>query len=190
MKSLIKKILLESSDEKIINLLKSKFNYDDVKGIIKYLDSLGYSEKEITKLISVWFKMETGVELTPLNWMNQNFSPNQLEIVKSKDYPNSIFFRKNGKVVMEQNKKSRYFYFDYDDIWSFFELFFGIKYQQIHEVLRHWLEETLKLEGYTPEDMYGLKDEWLEETLKLEGYTPGYDNYMVSLMLDETLKLE
>ena len=150
MKNLIKKILLESSDEKIINLLKSKFNYDDVKGIIKYLDSFGYSEKEITKLISVWFKMETGVELTPLNWMNDNFSLDQLGIVKSKDYPNSIFFRKNGKVVMEQDKKNMNFWFDYDNIWSFFESFFGMEYKQIREVLIYWLEETFKLEGYTP----------------------------------------
>ena len=150
MKSLIKKILLESSDEKIINLLKSKFNYDDDRGIIKYLESLGYSEKEITKLISVWFKMETGVELTPSNWMNDNYSSDQLEIIKSEIYPNSIFFRKNGKVVMEQDKIYKHFYFDYNDIWSFFESFFGMEGQQIKEVLRSWLEETLKLKGYTP----------------------------------------
>jgi hypothetical protein len=150
MKNLIKKILLESSDEKIINLLKSKFNYDDVKGIIKYLDSFGYSEKEITKLISVWFKMETGVELTPLNLMNKNFSPDQLEIVTSEKYPNSIFFRKNGVVVMEQNKAFKVFYFDYDEIWSFFESLFSMKNKQIQDVMRYWLEETLKLEGYTP----------------------------------------
>ena len=151
MKDLIRKILLESSDEKIINLLKSKFNYDDDRGIIKYLESLGYSEKEITKLISVWFKMETGVELTPSNWMNDNYSSDQLEIINwSELYPKSIFFRKNGKVVMEQDKKYKHFYFDYNDIWSFFESFFGMEGQQIKEVLRSWLEETLKLKGYTP----------------------------------------
>jgi hypothetical protein len=85
-----------------------------------------------------------------LSWMNQNFSPEQLEIVKSKDYPNSVFFRKNGKVVMEQDKKYGEFWFNYDDIWSFFESFFGMKYQQIQEVLSYWLEETLKIKGYTP----------------------------------------
>ena len=85
-----------------------------------------------------------------LSWMNKNFSPDKLEIVKSKDYPNSIFFIKNGKVVMEQNKENKYFYFDYDDIWLFFESFFGMKDQQIREVLRYWLDGTLKLEGYTP----------------------------------------
>ena len=75
-----------------------------------------------------------------LSWMNQNFSPEQLEIVKSKDYPNSVFFRKNGKVVMEQDKKNKYFWFSYGEIWSFFKSFFGMEPQQIQEVLRYWLE--------------------------------------------------
>ena len=85
-----------------------------------------------------------------LSWMNQNFSPDQLEIVTSEKYHGLVFFRKNGKVVMEQDKKDKYFWVSYDEIWSFFESFFGMEYQQIREVLSHWLEETLKLEGYTP----------------------------------------
>ena len=86
-----------------------------------------------------------------LSWMNKNFSPDQLEIVTSEKYPNSIFFKKDGVVVMEQDKKYKDFYFDYNDIWSFFESFFGMKHEQIQGVLRYWLEETLKLEGYTPD---------------------------------------
>jgi len=85
-----------------------------------------------------------------LLWMNKNFSPDQLEIVKSEKYPNSIFFKKNGEVVMEQDKKNKDFLFDYDKIWSFFESFFSMEYEQIEEVLSYWLEETLKLKGYTP----------------------------------------
>ena len=48
------------------------------------------------------------------------------------------------------------FWFDYDEIWSFFESFFGMEYQQIREVLSYWLEETLKLEGYTPLERLGV----------------------------------
>jgi hypothetical protein len=85
-----------------------------------------------------------------LKWMNQNFSPDQLEVIKHPDYPDSIFYRKNGKVVMEQNKKNKYFFFDYNNIWSFFESFFGMEYQEKQEVLRYWLDEAFKLGGYTP----------------------------------------
>ena len=93
---------------------------------------------------------ENKLERVVIHWMNQNFSPEQLEIVKSKHYPDSVFFKKNGKVVMEQDKKNKYFWFHYDNIWSFFESFFGMEYKQIQEVLSYWLEETLKLKGYTP----------------------------------------
>ncbi len=106
------------------------------------------------------------------SWMNQNFSPDQLEIDTSKKYPNSIFFKKDGRVVMEQDKKSKVFWFDYDEIWLFFESFFGMKYEQIQEVLRYWLEETFKLEGYTPKLLLAVDNNELEETFKLEGYTP------------------
>jgi len=99
-----------------------------------------------------------------LSWMNKNFGLNQLEIVESKKYPNSIFFKKNGEVVMEQDKKNKNFLFDYDEIWSFFESFFGMEYQEIQEVLSYWLEETLKLEGYTPHSYTLSLRHLLEET--------------------------
>jgi hypothetical protein len=85
-----------------------------------------------------------------LKWMNLNFSPDQLEVIKHPDYPDSIFYKKNGKVVMEQDKKNEHFFFDYDNIWSFFKSFFGMEYQEIRDVLRYWLDEAFKLGGYTP----------------------------------------
>ena len=93
---------------------------------------------------------ENKIQKVAFKFMNSEFSPDQLEIVTSEKYPNSIFFRKNGVVVMEQNKAFKVFYFDYDEIWSFFESLFSMKNKQIQDVMRYWLEETLKLEGYTP----------------------------------------
>jgi hypothetical protein len=92
---------------------------------------------------------ESKLNKVVLKWMNLNFSPDQLEVIEHPDYPDSIFYKKNGKVVMEQNKKNESFFFDYGDIWSFFESFFGMEYEEIQDVLRYWLEETFKLGGYT-----------------------------------------
>ena len=125
-----------------------------------------------------------------LSWMNQNFSPDQLEIVKSEKYPNSVFFRKNGKIVMRQGKESKYFWFDYDEIWSFFKSFFGMQHQEIREVLRYWLEDTLKLEGYTPIFDITIQIDMLEDTLKLEGYTPETTVFTTRNLLEDTLKLK
>ena len=87
-----------------------------------------------------------------LLWMNKNFSPDQLEKVENPKYKYSIFYKlkKNKKVVMEQNKLNKFFYFDYDEIWSFFEDFFSMEQGDIDRLLNIWLKEVLKLEGYTP----------------------------------------
>lgn len=34
-------------------------------------------------------------------WMDNNYEPNKLDKVENPKYPNSIFYKKNGKVVME-----------------------------------------------------------------------------------------
>jgi|LakMenEpi03Aug12_release.lakeMendotaPanAssembly.Ray.scaffolds.fasta_scaffold1484383_2 hypothetical protein len=94
---------------------------------------------------------ENKIQKVAFKFMNSLFSPDQLEIVMSEKYPNLIFYKKNGVVVMEQDKISKNFYFDYDEIWSIFESLFGMKFEQIQDVIRYWLEETLKLKGYTPE---------------------------------------
>ena len=93
---------------------------------------------------------ENKKEKIVLNWMNKNFSPDQLDIFKSPKYPDSIFYKKNGKVIMEQDKKNKDFWFDYDEIWSFFEDFFSMEQGDIDRLLNIWLKEVLKLEGYTP----------------------------------------
>jgi hypothetical protein len=115
---------------------------------------------------------ESKLHKVAIKWMNLNFSPDQLEVIEHPDYPNSIFYRKNGKVVMEQDKKNERFWFDYEDIWSFFKSFFGMEYQEIREVLRHWLDEDFKLRGYTPFSLSPASRYVLDEDFKLRGYTP------------------
>ena len=92
-----------------------------------------------------------------LKWMNDKFSPDQLEIVISTEYPDSIFYKKNGEFVMEQDNKNEKFFFYYYEIWSIFEDFFGYNYDEIQSILKDWLEQTLKLEGFTPlSDLFSL----------------------------------
>ena len=69
------------------------------------------------------------------------------------DYPDSIFFkrRSDGKIVAEIDKKNELFLLHYNEIWSFFEKHFELKYEEILEIARDWLEEAFKLKGYTPD---------------------------------------
>ena len=115
---------------------------------------------------------ESKIQEVALKWMNDNFSPDELEIVKSPKYQNSIFYKKNGKVVMEKDLKNKYFYFEYYEIWSFFESFFGMKYSEIQQLMDIWLEETLNLEEFIPRGRFTSFFLSLEETLNLEEFTP------------------
>lgn len=115
---------------------------------------------------------ENKLERAAIHWMNQNFSPDQLTVLKTNKYPTSIFFKKNGKIVMEQDKEDKYFYFHYDDIWSFFVKFFGLSNMETRAILTKWLEETLKLEGYRPQSSNIHNFYRLEETFKMKSHHP------------------
>ena len=93
---------------------------------------------------------ESQKERIALNWMNKHFSPEQLEIVKNPIYSNRTLYKKNDKIVMERDLKNKNFWFDYDDIWSFFENVFSMQYVEIQSLLEIWLEETLNLKWYRP----------------------------------------
>ena len=110
---------------------------------------------------------ENQKEKIALNWMNKNYSLDQLEVVESPKYPNSIFYKKNGKVVVEQDKKNEYFWFDYSEFWKFFKSIFSMEDEEIQGLLKIWLEESFKLRGYTPDYLILIPLAWLEEDFKL-----------------------
>ena len=114
---------------------------------------------------------ESKLQDVALKWMDKNFHPDKLEIVKSEKYPDSIFFRKDGIIVMVQNL-NKFFWFHYDEIWSFFKKFFNMNYTEIQALLRFWLENTFKLDGHTTPVINYFQTQGLENTFKLEGYTP------------------
>ena len=94
---------------------------------------------------------ESKLQEVALSWMNKNFHPDNLEVFNNEKYPNSIFYRKDEKVIMTQDLKNKCFWFDYSEIWSIFEKFFNMEYREIQRLLNVWLEETFKLDGYTPQ---------------------------------------
>jgi len=87
-------------------------------------------------------------------------------------YPNSIFYKKGDIFVINQDLKNKKFWIDYNQIWSFFESFFGMEYTEIQSIMNIWLEETDKLREYTPKTGITTENLKLEETDKLSEYTP------------------
>ena len=124
-----------------------------------------------------------------LKWMNNKFSFNQLEILVQPNYPYTIYYKKDGKFVMEQDNKNMYFWFDYNLIWSVFNDFFQFKCNETELVLKEWLEEVEKLGVFTPNSFSGVHNKLLEEVEKLGVFTPIKRCSSYQHLLEEVEKL-
>jgi hypothetical protein len=56
----------------------------------------------------------------------------------------SVYYKKEGKVIMEQDSKNDYFWF-HDKIWSVFETKYSMNYEEIKSFLKSMLYIHLKL---------------------------------------------
>jgi hypothetical protein len=124
-----------------------------------------------------------------LKWLNDNFNLDKMKMYKHDYYPNSIFYKKGDIFVINQDLKTKKFWIDYNQIWSFFESFFGMEYTEIQSIMNIWLEETDKLREYTPEWRFDRTLPRLEETDKLREYTPQICHSHLNFVLEETDKL-
>jgi len=85
----------------------------------------------------------TKLEKTCIKWLNENYSP--MEPFEMEIYPDYIFHMKDGKCILLYNKKNGYVYVNYKEIWSFFEAFFSMEYNQIQSITKIWVEEQYKM---------------------------------------------
>ena len=60
-----------------------------------------------------------------------------------------VYYKKDGKVIMEQDLKNEYFWFDYDKFWSVFYVKFDLDYNKTQAFLKTMLDKHLKLGSYT-----------------------------------------
>jgi hypothetical protein len=78
-----------------------------------------------------------------IKWLNENY--NHMEPFIMKEYPDYIFHMKDGRCILQHNKKSGYVYVSYREIWSFFEHMFSMSNQQIKDITKIWVEEHYKM---------------------------------------------
>ena len=73
-----------------------------------------------------------------------------LEEYYSDKYPNSIFYKKDNDVLFEYNKKNGKIWCHYDKIWSVLKLNYGLNDQEIKDLIKGVVWETLKLKEVIP----------------------------------------
>ena len=79
-------------------------------------------------------------------FITYNFEPHKE--IKIKNYPDSIFWVKDGEVVAEV-KESAFFWVSHQ-IWRSISLMFSLKHTETRQFIKEWLEEHYKLGGLTP----------------------------------------
>ena len=84
----------------------------------------------------------TKLEKLCIKWLNENYSHMVPFIIK--EYPDYIFHMKDGKCILQHNKRNGYVYVNYREIWSFFERVFSMSNQQIKDITKIWVEEHYK----------------------------------------------
>jgi hypothetical protein len=90
-----------------------------------------------------------------LLYLNKNFG-NLTQKTRTR-YPDSVFYvNSNDEILMEYDKENEYVWLHYDQIWSKIESLFPLNYSEIQSIMKHWLEETYKLKGVTPDTTVGI----------------------------------
>ena len=88
----------------------------------------------------------------PLNFLHLF---DDLEVVQSEEVRNLTLFRyEKGKNLMVYDRKNGVVYINYNDIWSFLENKFGLKYGEIQELTEEWLGEAYNLREITTSKSY------------------------------------
>ena len=103
MKNLIRDILKESVDNRIVNIL-IKRKLPTIHSVINFLIEIGYTYNESKEIYVEYFKTISGLKLTPINWMNFYFSPDQLQLIDLNVYAwldrDSIYYSKNDLIII------------------------------------------------------------------------------------------
>jgi uncharacterized membrane protein len=85
---------------------------------------------------------------------------------RTKKYPKSVFWVKDGEVIVEI-EKPKYFYVNYK-IWRSISSMLSLEYSETQQVIKDWLEEHYKLGDLTPFNRNKSQMSKLEEHYKLK----------------------
>ena len=136
MKELIRQILKEENLKQTLKQEVKKSGWEDTASLV------GGSE-ELARL---------AFNNNPMEFLNMY---NDLDVVQSKEIPSFMLYRyKKGHNLMIYNRKYKWFYINYGEIWSFLEDGFGLNYSETQKLTKVWLDEIYNLRGITPKPVF------------------------------------
>jgi hypothetical protein len=131
----MKYIITESQDNKLVDKLTNSIKSD---GWVNTAKLVGGDENLIKAL---------GIT-SPMDFLHLF---DDMNVVQSEKRRNVTLFRYNkGNDLMYLNKKNKVIAVNYDEIWSILEIVFELKYSEIQELIKEWLDDVYNLSGITP----------------------------------------
>ena len=99
---------------------------------------------------------ENKLDKVVLTWLNNNFG-NLTPIVKR----NKTQYVNDNELPLfyyHQDNKNGFVYVNSKILWSSLETLFNMEYEQIQDVIKHWLKKTYNIDGLIPQraNVYGV----------------------------------
>jgi hypothetical protein len=106
---------------------------------------------------------ENQLNRAALKYLNTEYG--DLEPYKTDEFPDYIFYMKDGEVILQYNKKNGVVFISYDHIWTFLGSFFGLKDEEIQVITKEWVEEHYNLRVIT------IQNNWMHRNLRWRDIT-------------------
>lgn len=137
--------------------------------IEKFVNEIGKESliKYLTEIVSD-NKTKTKEQLIEEFFLSILYS---LRIQINKNYPNSIFYKKNDLIFIEQNFKNKCFYFRYPDFWSVFETKFKLNYREVQNILKDLLKKHFQIENFKTNTQNKMLMSFLGKLLIIDEFT-------------------
>ena len=82
---------------------------------------------------------ESKLNNVAVRWLNHEYG--DLEPYETDNYPNYIFFMKDGKIIFDYDKKNGKVFVDNNEIWRVLDSYLKIESKQIQVLVKLWVEE-------------------------------------------------
>jgi len=106
--------------------------------------------------------------------------------VKSKFYPNSTFFKKDDKVILELEKSGTLWVLY--SVWNSISDTFSIQYEETQQLIKEWMEKQLNSGEVTPDCNFNTNIIRVQEELKQVVVTPKFLNQLQLRLVESQLK--
>ena len=101
-----------------------------------------------------------------------------------------FIYHKDGQWIFYQDAKNGKFWANYKRYWVILESYFDLEYREIQSITKLLVENTLKRELTTPDQVHLIYENKVENTLKRELTTPYSISNNLSKVVEKTLKRE